>query len=291
MRLFGDLWRTVQRFDKHDGAILAGHLSYLTLLSLFPFFIFLISLAGLMGNTQAGEDAILFLLANLPPELQDVMRGPIRGIIQNSGGGVAVIALVGAIWAASTALQAAQRAIDRSFEDYTPPAFWLRRLQGVGLVIFAGFGIIIGMSLFVLGPLIWSAITYFLPELDQWKGVAAFFRYVSTAFVFFLAISALFFALKPRYKGRFVRVGWGALLTLVLWLAVGTGFSLYLRHFGRYDVTYGSLGGAIVALIFFYLVSAGFLLGAELNALIAERRAKARAQAQQVTAPPADGSL
>lgn len=287
MRLVTDLWQTVQRFNKHDGAMLAGHLSYLTLLSLFPFFIFLISLAGLLGNTEAGADAILFLLANLPPELQEVMHGPIRGIIRNSGGGVASVALLGAIWAASTALQATQRAIDRSFEDYTPPAFWLRRLQGIGLVIFAAFGIILGMSLFVLGPLIWSAVTYFLPGLDQWTGVAAFVRYVSTAFVFFLAISALFFALKPRYKGRFVRVGWGALLTLLLWLAVGTGFSLYLRHFGRYDVTYGSLGGAIVALIFFYLVSAAFILGGELNAIIAERRAKA----QPVVAPPADESL
>lgn len=275
MTLFRDLWRTLERFIKHEGPILAGHLSYLTLLSLFPFFIFLVSLAGIVGHTETGARAILFLLASLPPELQEVLQGPVSGIIANAGGGIAGLALLGAIWAASSALAAAQRAMDRAFEDFTPPAFWLRRLQGIGLVLFAGIGILIGMSAFVLGPLVWKAVIYFLPFLETWTGLAALIRYLASAFLFFIAISALFFALKPRYKGRFVRVGWGALLTLLLWLGVGTGFSIYLRNFTSYDVTYGSLAGAIVALIFFYLVNAAFLIGAEFNALLAERRAKA----------------
>lgn len=285
MALLGNLWETVQRlalvqtvlrFLKHEGPIVSGHLSYLTLLSLFPFFIFVVSLAGLVGHTETGAHAILFLLESLPTELQEVMQSPVSGIIANSKSGIATIALLGAIWAASSALEAAQRATDRAFEDYTPPAFWLRRLQGIGLVIFAGIGILLGMSSFVLGPLIWKATLYFVPALEEWTEAAAVVRYVATSSVFFLAISALFFALKPRYRGRFVRVWRGALLTLFLWLAVATGFSLYLRHFARYDVTYGSLAGAIVALIFFYLVNAGFLLGAELNAIYAERRHKAK---------------
>ncbi|HEY8351864.1 MAG TPA: YihY/virulence factor BrkB family protein [Sphingomonadales bacterium] len=273
------LVQTVLRFLKHDGPMVSGHLSYLTLLSLFPFFIFLVSLAGLVGHTEAGAHAILFLLESLPEELQEVMQSPVSGIIANSKSGIATLALVGAIWAASSALEAAQRATDRAFEDYTPPAFWLRRLQGIGLVLFAGIGILLGMSAFVLGPLVWSAVIYFVPPLEQWTEAAAIVRYLATAFLFFLAISALFFALKPRYRGRFVRVWRGALLTLFLWLMVGTGFSLYLRYFARYDVTYGSLAGAIVALIFFYLVNAGFLLGAELNAIYAERRHKAKTAA------------
>lgn len=287
MALLGDLWKTVQRlvlvetvqrFMKHDGPIVSGHLSYLTLLSLFPFFIFVVSLAGLIGHTETGAQAIIFLLESLPTELQEVMQSPVSGIIANSRSGIATIALLGAIWAASSALEAAQRATDRAFEDYTPPAFWLRRLQGIGLVIFAGIGILLGMSAFVLGPLIWKAVLYFVPGLEEWTGAASVVRYLATSSVFFLAISALFFALKPRYRGRFVRVWRGALLTLFLWLGVGTGFSLYLRHFAQYDVTYGSLAGAIVALIFFYLVNAGFLLGAELNAIFAERRHKAKTQ-------------
>ena len=59
----------------------------------------------------------------------------------------------------------------------------------------------------------------------------------------------------------------GVLLTLVLWLAGASLFSLYLGTVADYSVTYGSLGGVVITLFFFYLTGALFILGAEYNAL------------------------
>jgi membrane protein len=44
------------------------------------------------------------------------------------------------------------------------------------------------------------------------------------------------------------------------------GFSIYVSSFTNYSATYGSLGGVIVMLFFFYISGAVLLLGAEINA-------------------------
>jgi membrane protein len=43
-----------------------------------------------------------------------------------------------------------------------------------------------------------------------------------------------------------------------------------LRRFFSYDLTYGSLAGVMITLFFFWLVGLGMVMGAELNAALAE---------------------
>ena len=60
------------------------------------------------------------------------------------------------------------------------------------------------------------------------------------------------------------------LLTTVWWLAVTTIMPAVLRNFFAYDLTYGGLAGVMIALFFFWLVGLGVVIGAELNAALAE---------------------
>jgi membrane protein len=43
-----------------------------------------------------------------------------------------------------------------------------------------------------------------------------------------------------------------------------------LSRLGSYDLTYGSLAGVIIALIFFFVIGLGVVIGAQLNAALAE---------------------
>ena len=54
------------------------------------------------------------------------------------------------------------------------------------------------------------------------------------------------------------------------WLLVTTLLPPTLSLLGGYDLTYGSLAGVMIALIFFYIVGLGLVMGAELNAALAE---------------------
>lgn len=69
------------------------------------------------------------------------------------------------------------------------------------------------------------------------------------------------------------RSGWllwaGALFTAAWWLAVAAALPVVLRGAFSYDVTYGSLAGSIVTLLFFWLVGLGLVIGAQLNAALA----------------------
>ena len=60
------------------------------------------------------------------------------------------------------------------------------------------------------------------------------------------------------------------LLTTLWWISVTTIMPAVLRNFFAYNLTYGGLAGVMIALFFFWLVGLGVVIGAELNAALAE---------------------
>jgi membrane protein len=86
----------------------------------------------------------------------------------------------------------------------------------------------------------------------------------------------LFIALPPaRYRGRRCRQWPGALFITAWWLGTVELIAPVLSLFGGYSRTYGSLAGVMIALIFFFVVGLGVVIGAELNAALAESGATA----------------
>jgi len=67
----------------------------------------------------------------------------------------------------------------------------------------------------------------------------------------------------------------GALFATVGWAVLTSGFSFYLGHFGSYDKTFGSLGTAVVLMVWMYMVGMIVLIGGELNAAVHGRQPKA----------------
>ena len=60
----------------------------------------------------------------------------------------------------------------------------------------------------------------------------------------------------------------GALVAAILWLAASLAFKLYVANFTDYNAAYGTVGGVIVLLLWFYVSSLAILFGAEMNAEI-----------------------
>src|SRR5690606_8657708 len=60
----------------------------------------------------------------------------------------------------------------------------------------------------------------------------------------------------------------GAIVACVIWIAASIGFSIYVRNFGSYNESFGSMAGVIILLMWLWISAFIVLLGAELNAEI-----------------------
>ena len=87
----------------------------------------------------------------------------------------------------------------------------------------------------------------------------------------FGSLYLIFYSLTPSKYRRKRYPKWpGVLLTTIWWIAVTTIMPAVLRNFFAYDLTYGGLAGVMIVLFFFWLVGLGVVIGAELNAALAE---------------------
>lgn len=263
---------TVANFNKHDGMVMAGHLAFLGMLALFPFIIFLVSLAGTFGQSTAGTDALSYMFENMPPDVAVVLRGPIEQMVSTSGRGIMTFSIIGALWVSSSAIDAARLAIVRAYSSVTRRPYLRRRAEGLLLVILSASSIILGMTALVFGPVIWQAIIKYSPIDADWNFLWNLIRLSVSFGLIFGALCLAYFVLRPRSLKTPGPVAPGALTALVLWMLVANSFSLYLKYFGNYDVTYGSLAGAMIALMFFYFIGVGFIFGAEINAALYHAR-------------------
>ena len=268
----GQIWlHALKGFGANHGLQAAGNMAFLAMLSLFPFLIFLISLSGFFGQTDKGKDAIVFMMSVLPTEISSVMTGPINGIINNAGREILTTAIFIALWTAANGIEAARDSILKAFhsltDDKNQPGFWIRRLESMAIVIVSGFIILLAMSILVLGPVLFKLGTSYLPS-ELMTLLEPLWRLINLALspsLLLLGIYALYLALTPRSLGYTYRLP-GAIIALFIFMATAKGLSYYLSFVGGYDVTYGSLAGVVITQLFCFVISIGFILGAEINA-------------------------
>ncbi|VAV92478.1 hypothetical protein MNBD_ALPHA02-592 [hydrothermal vent metagenome] len=272
LKKFSFLIEAVKNFARHDGMVMAGYLAFLTMLALFPFIIFLVSLAGFFGQSDAGIQAMDYLFENMPEDVAKVLHGPIEKMIKTTDKSIMTFSILGALWVSSSAIDAARLAIVRAFGTVSRRPFLRRRAEGLLLVILSASSIIIGMSILVFGPVAWKILISYIPLEADWKLIWNLVRLSVSVSLIFGALCLSYFVLKPRKLAGRTPVIAGATATLLLWMIVGNGFSIYLKHFGNYDVTYGSLAGAIITLMLFYFLGASYILGAEVNAALYHQR-------------------
>lgn len=104
-------------------------------------------------------------------------------------------------------------------------------------------------------------------DVAGWVGVSR----AVPGVVMFIALYMLFFSVTPaKYRLSKCPKWPGALFTSAWWVTITALLPVILSRLSSYSLTYGSLAGVIVALLFFFLVGLGIVVGAHLNAALAE---------------------
>lgn len=253
----------------NDGFIHAGNLAYLAMLAIFPFFILGAALFDLIGGRDNAETIILAVARALPTSVEKVIVPVAEDVIYARSGWLLWIGAGVGLWTVSSLIETVRDILRRAYGTALLGAFWRYRLGSIGLIL--GAVVLLMLSLFAqvgIGTAQQVILAAF-PQLGEAIGTLSLSRVVpalglaASLFVLFKTLTPL-----PYRKGSAL-IWPGALFTTLWWMLVAAALPVVLRQFFTYDLTYGSLAGSMVTLLFFWLVGLGLVIGAELNAALA----------------------
>ncbi len=254
----------------NDGFIHAGNLAYLALLSLFPFVIVAAAVARIFGQTEEGLAAVYGMLDTMPKNVREVLKQPIADVLQARSGGLLWLGALVGLWTTGSFIETIRDIIRRAYGVTYSRPFWEYRLGSVGLIIGSVLLAMIAFSASILLSGLQQLIIANIPGADDVVGLFTLLRIVP-ALVLFGALYILFYALTPpRYRISACPKWPGAAFVTAWWVATTALLPVVLSSLGSYDLTYGSLAGIVLALFFFFIIGLGLVIGAELNAALAE---------------------
>ena len=284
------VWQAYYNFNKDNGWMIAGHIAYMGLFALFPFLIFLVALAGFLGQGEAAQSSVELGLELLPPDVAAALKPTIDQVRQAPHAGLMTFGILATLWASSSGLEALRHGLNLAYDVADAPAFWRTRLESLLLTVLAAMVVIVVMVLLVVIPLVVEAIQLMLQHPDAAVAKVDILSGTREAlgFLLLLGLLMLLYRVLPNVRLRATEVVPGAVVAWLLWLASVWGYTVYLRSVPSFSVTYGSLGGIIVTLFFFYISALLFIFGAELNSVLRmrnEKRLQSRVRALGLSSP------
>jgi membrane protein len=267
--LLATLKRTATEFMEDNLADWAAALTYYGLLSLFPALIAMVSVIGLVGDPKSTTESLTEIVTEIgPSSAAETFSGPIESIASNqSAAGFAFVFGLGlALWSASGYIGAFIRASNIIYETPEGRPFWkLRPLQLLVTLVMVITLALLALALVLTGPIVeavadpiglgGTAVSVW--NIAKWPVMVA---------LFVLMVDLLYYA-SPNVKLRgFSWVTPGAVVALVVWGLASALFAFYVANFGSYDKTYGTLGGLVALLVWFWISNLAILFGHQLNA-------------------------
>jgi membrane protein len=279
-------WRELGRrfwVELEEDAVIdcSAQLAFYFLFALFPFLFFLVTLAAYLPFAPEAVDTMVARLGPLmPADARRVVQGHLEALVTDSKPRLITLGLLVALWTASRGVDAFRRALNLAYDvpEYRP--FWKTQVLAILMTVAGSLLIPTAFALFLLGGRLGEWTAEHLHVLNAYHTVWTWLRWPFTAGLVMLVLALCYWRL-PAVRHRYQFLSPGALLASVLWLLTTWGFTQYVEHFGRYNVTYGSIGGAVVLLLWLYLTGLIFIVGGEVNAVLEHAEAEAAQAAGQ----------
>lgn len=252
-----------------DGFTHAGNFAYLSLVTLFAFCVVAAAIAGALGQTAEGLKIINAFFATVPAGVASALQGPVESAMTARTGPLLWMSALVGLWTVTSLIETIRDVLHRAYGTEPTRYFWQYRLGSFVAVIIAVVLAMVAFSAQVLVIAIEELVYRFIPLAENAADYFAWGRIIPFVMLF-TAIYIIFRGLTPRkYRPRAFPKWPGAVLVSLWWLGSTNVLPWFVTSMADYDLTYGSLAGVMVALIFFYLIGLGMVTGAQLNAALA----------------------
>jgi membrane protein len=259
--------RTAKETYSDDVLSLAAQQAYYFFFALFPALLTVISFASFFPIENLMDEIVATLGRFAPPDVLQIIQEQLTKISEGNNGGLLTFAFLVTLWSSSGAMVSIISTLNAAY-DITEGRSMIRvRLTAILLTIGMALFVLIAMALVIVGPALAEKVAVWMHlgpvfvmtwKILQWPVV---FALVSAGI-------ATIYYFAPDAEQDWVWLTPGAVLATALWLLASVGLKLYLAYFGNYNETYGTIGGVMVLLLWFYASGIAILIGAEMNAEI-----------------------
>lgn len=263
------VWQVLSQVWKNGLPDLAAALAYYFLLSIFPLLIFTVSLLPYLDLNP--DLAVSFVTNMLPEQAAAAIDQPIRDLVQKPRGGILSFSLLAVLYIASNGAFAIIRTLNIAYQVEETRPIWRLQLLSIAMTISIVMVFVVLLLLPVFGLLIFRYLdeVFGLPP-GSWT-TFLLLRWLAVFVMTNLVLIGIY-RVAPNTNVAFRKAMIGALVTSIGWQINSLGFSYYVNNFNNFSATYGSLGGVIVLMVWFYLTGLLLVLGGLVNATLHQRK-------------------
>jgi membrane protein len=254
----------------------AAALGFNFILALFPFLVFLLAVFGLFAShaTDLQTNLLNHLSQALPPAAFKVISHTLLEVTRNSGTGKLTFGIVLTLWFAAGGMASMMSGLDGAYEVKESRSWFKVRAIALGLTVAISILVILALAAVLVGGyganLVATHYGWGQLVVVVWR-VAQIV--VALAFVTF-SFSLIYYFGPDLEEQHWYWITPGSIIGVLLWVAATFAFRGYLHFFNSYSRTYGSLGAAMILLMWLYITGFAFLVGGEINAQIEHAAAK-----------------
>jgi|SRR5579872_2490356 len=260
--------RTFEGYRQNRLGLSSAAFAYYSMLALFPLLILIIAASARLPLSGVIDNSLDAAHEALAADVYDLLERQVRDIQHRSTAGLAFIALGVLAVAGSQVFLTVIDGLNLAFGVKETRRLWEVYGMAFLLTVAASLLFMLALILMIAGPRLsdlltareihWPYVRTILSGGVRW-GVVCGCLWVYTSVVYWLV---------PNIKLPWVWLSPGSVFAVLGWVAISQGFRLYVENFANYNKTYGTLGGAIVLMVWLDLTGVVLLVGGQINGAI-----------------------
>ncbi|MCS7013755.1 MAG: YihY/virulence factor BrkB family protein [Chloroherpetonaceae bacterium] len=252
----------VKKLDQDDCLGLAAEMAYNLALAIVPAILLFVSLMSLIQSPKTALLISDLVGAVLPKEVYQPIDQTIDRVLAERREGIFTVSLIFSFFSTAAVFTTVMKAMERIYNMKLEYSFVRRQLVAAELVLLVSLALGIVFSLILFG----AELEKMLEKQFRlrWLGHLVEWTRFPIAFLVMTLSALLVYKFSLRIGQRLSHVLPGATLMATLWIVVCLWYGDYLKY-QYYGQGYTVLAKSLATLVWLYINSLIFLIGAEVN--------------------------